>query len=214
MSDLFDQVDEMYEGTDMEGLDAFDRQLKRFEIVDKENPVKVGPTVHLSENLRVFLEKDHKDLIFPLTHGKHDVLTDEIFQEYILWCQTDEGRMYLAPPLSEKICKNSPKQSSSTMTLDEAIEHCKEKEDCTACGQEHRQLREWLEDYRDILNYFEKSITLRLPFSQRRKLADRYERWMLNATAVDVPFSVITFLSSTGLINVERARMLLSDGDD
>ena len=84
MSDLFDQVDEMYEGTDMEGLDAFDRQLKRFEIVDKENPVKVGPTVHLSENLRVFLEKDHKDLIFPLTHGKHDVLTDEIFQEYNL----------------------------------------------------------------------------------------------------------------------------------
>lgn len=212
MSDLFDQVDKMYEGTDMEGLDAFDRQLKRFEIVDKEKPVNVGPTVHLSENLRVFLEKDHKDLIFPLTHGKHDVLTDEIFQEYVIWCQTDEGRKYLAPPLSEKICKSSPKPS--TMTLDEAIEHCKEKEDCTACGQEHRQLREWLEDYRDILNYFEKSITLRLPFSQRKKLAERYERWMLNATAVDVPFSVITFLSSTGLINVERARMLLSDGDD
>ena len=212
MSDLFDQVDEMYKGTDMEGLDAFDRQLKRFEIVDKENPVKVGPTVHLAENLRVFLEKDHKDLIFPLTHGQYDVLTDEIFQEYVIWCQTDEGRMYLAPPLSEKICKNSPKPS--TMTLDEAIEHCKEKEDCTACGQEHRQLREWLEDYRDILNYFEKSATSHLVFSQRKKLADRYERWANNAKAVDVPFSVITFLSSTGLINVERARMLLSDGDD
>ena len=37
MSDLFDQVDEMYEGTDMEGLDAFDRQLKRFEITSTED---------------------------------------------------------------------------------------------------------------------------------------------------------------------------------
>lgn len=30
------------------------------------------------------------------------------------------------------------------MTLDEAIEHCKEKVDCTQCGEEHRQLAEWL----------------------------------------------------------------------
>lgn len=34
------------------------------------------------------------------------------------------------------------------MTLDEAIEHCKEKEDCSACGEEHRQLHRWLENYR------------------------------------------------------------------
>ena len=214
MSDLFDQVDEMYEGTDMEGLDAFDRQLKRFEIVDKGKPVNVGPTVHLAENFRVFLEKNHKDIVFPLTHGHHYVLTDEIFHEYIMWCQTDEGRMYLAPSLSKKICKSSSKSSTSTMTLDEAIEHCREKEDCSACGQEHKQLREWLEDYRDILNYFEKSATSHLVFSQRKKLADRYDKWANNATVVDVPFSVITFLSSMNLINVERARMLLSDGDD
>lgn len=37
---------------------------------------------------------------------------------------------------------------SSRMTLDEAIQHCREKEDCSACGQEHTQLREWLEDYK------------------------------------------------------------------
>lgn len=36
---------------------------------------------------------------------------------------------------------------NTLMTLDEAIEHCKEKEDCSACGMEHRQLRRWLEDY-------------------------------------------------------------------
>ena len=36
--------------------------------------------------------------------------------------------------------------AQSLMTLDEAIEHCKENEDCTRCGQEHKQLREWLEE--------------------------------------------------------------------
>lgn len=40
------------------------------------------------------------------------------------------------------------------MNLDEAILHCKEKEDCTECGQEHRQLREWLEELRDYKNSF------------------------------------------------------------
>lgn len=37
------------------------------------------------------------------------------------------------------------------MTLDEAIEHCRVKEDCSLCGQEHKQLREWLEDYKRML---------------------------------------------------------------
>jgi len=32
------------------------------------------------------------------------------------------------------------------MNLQEAIEHCKEKIDCTECGQEHKQLVEWLEE--------------------------------------------------------------------
>ena len=38
--------------------------------------------------------------------------------------------------------------TTSLMTLDDAIEHCKEKEDCSACGEEHHQLRMWLENYR------------------------------------------------------------------
>ena len=35
------------------------------------------------------------------------------------------------------------------MKLDEAIQHCKEHEDCTPCGQEHKQLRLWLEELRE-----------------------------------------------------------------
>ena len=43
------------------------------------------------------------------------------------------------------------------MTLDEAIQHCKEvaieyeaKGECYECGKEHRQLAEWLEDYKRL----------------------------------------------------------------
>lgn len=43
------------------------------------------------------------------------------------------------------------------MTLDEAIKHCKEvaieyeaKGECYECGKEHRQLAEWLEDYKRL----------------------------------------------------------------
>ena len=35
------------------------------------------------------------------------------------------------------------------MTLDEAIQHCKEKSDCTECGAEHKQLAEWLRELKE-----------------------------------------------------------------
>ena len=38
----------------------------------------------------------------------------------------------------------------SLMTLDEAIQHCLDKENCSQCGQEHRQLREWLEELKEL----------------------------------------------------------------
>ena len=43
-----------------------------------------------------------------------------------------------------------------TMNLDEEIQHYREKEDCTPCGQERRQLREWLEDYQSLLIKYDK----------------------------------------------------------
>lgn len=36
------------------------------------------------------------------------------------------------------------------MTLDEAIVHCKEREDCSECGKNHMQLREWLEELKTL----------------------------------------------------------------
>ena len=48
------------------------------------------------------------------------------------------------------------------MTLDEAIQHCKEvaieyeaKGECYECGKEHRQLAEWLEDYKELKEHFQ-----------------------------------------------------------
>lgn len=38
----------------------------------------------------------------------------------------------------------------SLMTLDEAIQHCRDKENCSQCGQEHKQLRGWLEELKDL----------------------------------------------------------------
>lgn len=34
------------------------------------------------------------------------------------------------------------------MTIDEAIQHCDEKSDCSECGKEHKQLAHWLRELR------------------------------------------------------------------
>lgn len=36
-NDIFQQIQDQYKGTHFEGLDAFDRQLKRFEITSTED---------------------------------------------------------------------------------------------------------------------------------------------------------------------------------
>ena len=55
------------------------------------------------------------------------------------------------------------------MTLEQAIQHCKEvaieyeaKGECYECGKEHRQLAEWLEDYKQL-----KETTRWIPCSER-----------------------------------------------
>ena len=50
---------------------------------------------------------------------------------------------------------------SNVMSLDEAIRHCRDKEDCSKCGQEHKQLRQWLENYRFLLSFGEEADRLK-----------------------------------------------------
>ena len=49
------------------------------------------------------------------------------------------------------------------MTLDEAIKHCYEKADCSECGQEHKQLREWLEELKHYKQLEEHGRLIELP---------------------------------------------------
>lgn len=57
--------------------------------------------------------------------------------------------------LKEKIKAYQEAELSGVMTLDEAIDHAKEvaKSKCDKCGEEHKQLAEWLEElkrYREL----------------------------------------------------------------
>lgn len=52
----------------------------------------------------------------------------------------------------------SDTELKSCMTLDEAIEHCKEKSDCTKCGMEHQQLAEWLIELKRRRNVMEQIV--------------------------------------------------------
>lgn len=46
-------------------------------------------------------------------------------------------------------------------------------------------------------------------FSDRKKLADLYEKWRVENNAADVPFNVINFLTINNLIDIDAALDLL-----
>ena len=49
----------------------------------------------LTQSLKKYLENYHRDIIIPLTFGHTELLTQEIWGEYVDWCRTDEGIQYL-----------------------------------------------------------------------------------------------------------------------
>ena len=49
------------------------------------------------------------------------------------------------------------------LTLGEAIKHCEEKTDCTQCGEEHRQLAEWLKELQKYKDLEEQGRLITLP---------------------------------------------------
>lgn len=49
------------------------------------------------------------------------------------------------------------------LTLNEAIEHCYEKTDCSECGQQHAQLAKWLKELKQYSDAEEQGLLLRLP---------------------------------------------------
>ncbi len=51
--------------------------------------------VELTQSLTQWLWDNHKDKLSPIMFGHVELLTDEIWREYIEWCKTDDGKQYL-----------------------------------------------------------------------------------------------------------------------
>jgi hypothetical protein len=51
--------------------------------------------IRLTQSLTHFLFVNYRDILVPLTFGHKELMTDEIYQEYMEWLETDEGKQYL-----------------------------------------------------------------------------------------------------------------------
>jgi len=51
--------------------------------------------VKMTQNFTVWCLKFHRDLYSPLMFGHVELMTQELYDEYLTWVQTDEGRQYL-----------------------------------------------------------------------------------------------------------------------
>lgn len=51
--------------------------------------------VKLTQSMRAWLIKNHPDKVMLINFGHLELLTSEMYEEYLEWCQTDEGRSYL-----------------------------------------------------------------------------------------------------------------------
>ena len=51
--------------------------------------------VRLTQSLEHWLMENHSDIIGLIILGHVELFTAEMQEEYLAWCQTDEGRQYL-----------------------------------------------------------------------------------------------------------------------
>lgn len=52
--------------------------------------------VQLTQSLKAWLIKTERlDLLTGLIFGHVELLTEDLYEEYLEWCQTDEGKSYL-----------------------------------------------------------------------------------------------------------------------
>ena len=51
--------------------------------------------IEMTLSLRKFLWKFHRDIYSNLMFGHVELFTEEIKNEYLEWCKTDEGKSYL-----------------------------------------------------------------------------------------------------------------------
>lgn len=51
--------------------------------------------VRLTQSLEHWLWENHREKLSLIMFGHTELLTDEMWVEYIEWCKTDEGKSYL-----------------------------------------------------------------------------------------------------------------------
>ena len=51
--------------------------------------------VKLTQSLQHWLWENHKDKLGLIMFGHTELITDEMWAEYIEWCKTEDGRQYL-----------------------------------------------------------------------------------------------------------------------
>ena len=116
--------------------------------------------------------------------------------------------------------KDESLEDTSTMTLDEAIEHCLEKSDCTSCGKEHLQLANWLKELSEVKSLTEQNLLFRLPCKVGDKLyvIPRLSPNM-KAYAPYVSFPIVEYtvdsfiLTDTTIIRAHRENTLVEPVD-
>lgn len=51
--------------------------------------------VKLTQSLSHWLFENHKDKLSLIMFGHVELLTEEMYAEYLAWCQTEDGKQYL-----------------------------------------------------------------------------------------------------------------------
>ena len=51
--------------------------------------------IKLTQSFGIFLFNYHRDILVPISFGHIELLTKDIWNDYIEWCKTDEGKKYL-----------------------------------------------------------------------------------------------------------------------
>lgn len=51
--------------------------------------------VKMTQSMQRFLWQFHRDIFHLIAFGHLELITQEMVDEYIAWCQTDEGKKYL-----------------------------------------------------------------------------------------------------------------------
>lgn len=51
--------------------------------------------IRLTQSLREWLWRNHREIIAKVMLGHAELITDEMWNEYLAWCKTEDGKQYL-----------------------------------------------------------------------------------------------------------------------